>query len=157
MAENLPAEKTDGVIWFTTDTGKLYFDAVCEGELTRFLINPELNWDDILDKNILPTIHYNSVEGFEEQKFTIPKAGSIYIYYDAVKVEGQDMPRIKIGDGTSYLADLPFMHDIDMKEFIQTHIDDTDAHVSVEDRQHWNDKVSVKVSEANDERIIFYN
>lgn len=79
-------------------------------------------------------IEYHTTEYWDARRLYIPNAGEIIIYSDK---RGQNMPALKIGDGSSYLIDLPFLDDLMM-----AHIRNTEIHVSAEDRIFWNNKLN---------------
>ena len=73
----------------------------------------------------------------------IPLAGEIIIYTDYRRQDGVDIPGIKIGDGRSYVQDLPFQ-----------------SGVTERDIEFWNNKVNIDDSgEVNgvleDNNLIF--
>lgn len=71
----------------------------------------------------------------------IPDAGALIIYSDKSIIIKDGIayyqPSFKIGDGVSYLIDLPFYDD-----YIMEHIMNTARHVSNEDRTFWNNKIN---------------
>ena len=81
------------------------------------------------------TAYWNSLQNF------IPEQGAILVYSDKsiIVKDGTtyDVPAIKIGDGTSYLIDLPFVD-----ETMYEHINNSAIHVSPEDRDFWNNKLN---------------
>lgn len=83
----------------------------------------------------------------------ISKKGIVYIYtYN----EGQmpKPPKIKIGDGISYIVDLPFVTD-QLQDRIDMHIANIDMHVSPFDRAFWNNKLNMPMSEVTDNTLFF--
>lgn len=66
----------------------------------------------------------------------------IYLYKD--EVEGEIVEKIKVGDGTTKLKDLPFIADSSTLE----------TQVTPEEKEKWNNKVSVSL-DAGGENIIF--
>lgn len=85
----------------------------------------------------------------------------LYIYsdYKIVKNENQKqifIPGLKIGDGTSYLIDLPFVNETssnsNFEEILMNHINNNTVHISPEDRLFWNNKLNLFLS---DENLIF--
>lgn len=85
----------------------------------------------------------------------------LYIYsdYKIVKDENQKqifIPGLKIGDGTSYLIDLPFVNETssnsNFEEILMNHINNNTVHISPEDRLFWNNKLNLFLS---DENLIF--
>lgn len=83
----------------------------------------------------------------------IAEQGIVYVYADKFTGESGYIPGIKIGDGTSYLIDMPFVAD-DIREQLMNHINNMQLHVSYSDRQSWNNKVSVRVLADN---LVFEN
>ena len=68
----------------------------------------------------------------------ISNRGIIYIY--ASDTAGQP-PKMKVGDGTSYIKDLPFITD-DLQDQIDQHINNSNIHVSPQDRAVWDNKLN---------------
>lgn len=73
--------------------------------------------------------------------------GLIYVYTDHKIYNGKYIPGIKIGDGKAYLRDLPFIDVI-----YDEHINNTNIHVSKEEKEFWNNKVR---SIVNNEELVF--
>lgn len=67
----------------------------------------------------------------------LSKSGCIYVYTDYI--DGVS-PAIKIGDGKSYVVDLPFFS----------------SNVTDEEREFWNNKVSAKLNDSNPEILILH-
>ena len=103
----------------------------------------------------LPFIDSSSVNGINIQAKTksewntkinyIPIAGTIIIYLDYKTIEKDDKTLInvaglKIGDGNSYLIDLPFLGEIDQSFY--EHINNTAIHITAGERQFWNNKLN---------------
>lgn len=77
--------------------------------------------------------------------------GYIYIYSDYRKnSDQQNIASMKIGDGTSYLIDMPFAD-----ELLYGHVDDIVRHVSSQEREFWNNKVRCYVDPLNEQNLIF--
>ena len=77
----------------------------------------------------------------------------MYVYTNASQdSQGRNIPYIKIGDGSAYLIDTPFLDNV-----LLEHINDTESHVSAEDRIRWDNKVRVYPSPqvVEDEQLIF--
>ena len=72
----------------------------------------------------------------------IAQKNMIYIYTDYDEVQGQKIPAIKIGDGTTYLIDLPFTAM-------------GSGNVTPEQIEFWNNKVRVYIDENNEENLVF--
>ena len=77
-----------------------------------------------------------------ERTTFVPKDGEICIWSDKQVIDGVNYPGIKIGNGTSYVLDLPFFGDNTtamILEFINEHIGDSVVHITAEERSHWLD------------------
>ena len=98
----------------------------------------------VISSNI--KVYYDTVANWNNQPELLTEKGSIYIYSDAKQYEGQDIPRIKIGNGINLLKDLYFM-DQDI-----VHALNNITTVTQEEKDKWNNKVSCEVEE---EKIIF--
>ena len=131
-------------------------DIVEHGVDKRVLINPQASWDNLLNRPTLPKVRYNSTEYWISKGDTVPDEGEIIIFYDAHKINGQYVPDIKVGNGVSYLNNLPFLNGVDMAA-LAAHINDRSIHVSTEDRSSWNSKMSVSASAENEELIFTLN
>lgn len=73
----------------------------------------------------------------------------LYIYsdYKLIEQDGKQIyiPGIKIGDGTSYLIDLPFANqnkNSEIEDLLLDHINNKIVHISAEQRDFWNNKTS---------------
>ena len=95
-------------------------------------------------------IEANTTAYWNQKIDYIPTRGSIIIYLDKntrqINNETINVPAIKIGDGSAYLIDLPFMGDSDTQDFIN-HMADTIVHISEEERIFWNNKINVDDAE----------
>ena len=122
------------------------------------------------DLNAATLLHHTEAE-WDAQQALITGEGVIYVYSDHTTVIGPGgevtlVPAIKIGDGVSYLSDLPFigggaspeieqeLHDLET--VVSGHLADTSAHVSPFDRIKWNRTVSARQDETNPEMLIIY-
>ena len=96
----------------------------------------------------------NTKDGWNSQPNLIAEKNTLYVYsdYRTVTEDGQEkvVPGVKVGDGTSYLIDMPFM-DAGMSD----HIMNTIIHITQDEREFWNDKVSVYISPTDEENIVF--
>lgn len=92
----------------------------------------------------------NTTAGWGENPLYLPKAGEICIYTDYMTIQddmGNDItyPGIKVGDGNSYLIDMPFVGEETrylLLRRIQEHENNMAMHVSAEDRAFWNNKLN---------------
>ena len=75
----------------------------------------------------------------------VPLAGELCIWTDYAVVEEQNIPAIKIGDGTTYAVDLPFLCD-DIRAELEEHVNNTTVHITSTERNTWNDKLNAAIS-----------
>lgn len=93
----------------------------------------------------------------------IPLQGEIIIYTDYKTMEKEidgeirtvNIPGVKIGDGTTYVQDLPFI-DEDLRDKVMMHIDNPNIHVTLQEKIFWNNKLNVDDNaELVDGALIF--
>lgn len=99
-------------------------------------------------------IHYGTTEYWNSQTTLIGEKSHIYIYSDYATIENTIVPNIKIGDGTAYLIDNPFITD-SIEDLLQLHIEDNVKHITEQERSVWNNKVSCHLSNDDSETVIF--
>jgi hypothetical protein len=91
-----------------------------------------------VDLNI---VSENTESGWAGTPTYVPKNGEICLYTDTGK--------IKIGDGSVCLVDLPFIGDTavdEVKELLRKHIEDQNIHVTQEEKNFWNAKLNYDVN-----------
>lgn len=81
------------------------------------------------------------------------QANVLYIYKNYKQVDGKMVSAIKIGDGTSYLIDLPFIGD-DLAKRLQEHITNSIVHITEQERNFWNIKVTAYKDTVDQENLI---
>lgn len=105
-------------------------------------------------------IYYNTKAGWNAQSSLIAEEGAIYIYKDYSTIsEGEDtkdVPAIKIGDGTSYLIDMPIVNG-DIADMLLEHINNAVIHVTSDDKTFWNNKSSAYLQPNTDETLVLSN
>lgn len=88
----------------------------------------------------------------------IPQSGAVVVYSDYATIDDKLVPNMKIGDGTTYVVDLPFVSD-DLRAVIAEHITDKTTHISAADRARWDNKVTCDVillnAETGDFKLVF--
>ena len=124
-SENLPSTIHDGYAYLTTDDGKFYIDT----STRRILINPDTSsankisyirdgvmtnvaavLDDLLAQSGVSIEVHTTEEWSGEAGRQISTKGTFYAYSDGYLEEGGTyVPRIKLGDGSAYIMDLPFL------------------------------------------------
>lgn len=103
-------------------------------------------------------IHYGTTNQWDSQPDLVGRKGHIYVYSDfgETEINGEKVavPNIKIGDGNAFLIDNPFLT-ATVDDIINLHITDTDAHISADERDFWNEKVRCYIDSENPENVIF--
>ena len=103
------------------------------------------------------TANWNAARGF------IPLEGELIVYNDYKSIQktidGElktvQVPGIKIGDGQTYVQDLPFI-DEELRDKIMMHIDNPNIHVTLQEKIFWNNKLNVDDNaELVDGALIF--
>lgn len=98
-------------------------------------------------------VHTDTTAHWNAQRMLIAEKGHIYVYSDYLQVEDETLPGIKVGDGTSYLIDLPFVSgDITV---LSDHINNKVVHIRSEEREFWNNKVTCFISAVDAENLVF--
>lgn len=83
----------------------------------------------------------------------VSKSGYIYIYSDRFNNgDGTYTPGIKIGDGKTYLIDLPFIDD--RLNFLFTEHEQSAIHITDSEREYWNNKVTAVMDPFNSETLL---
>ena len=106
----------------------------------------------------LQIILRGSTSYWNEQIGLIAQAGTVYIYTDHQVVDNGDgtftfYPAIKIGDGTSYLIDMPFT--TSENPVVNAHILDSTIHVTAEEKEFWNKKWSGYINPNDTNNLVF--
>ncbi|MGN0657071.1 MAG: hypothetical protein ACI4KR_09775 [Ruminiclostridium sp.] len=99
-------------------------------------------------------VHYGTTEYWNSQTTLVGEKSHIYIYSDYATVEDVSVPNIKIGDGSAYLIDNPFIT-TSIEDLLQFHIEDNIKHITEQERTAWNNKVSCHLSTDDSETIVF--
>ena len=90
-----------------------------------------------------------TTEEWNAQTLLIASEGVFYVYSDhGTDADGNDVPGVKIGDGTSYLIDMPFVGD-DIAATLAAHIADTIVHITADEREAWNGKLTADIDGEN--------
>lgn len=112
-------------------------------------------YDALLKKHI-PIIGTTAYFNSEDVKTTVPPKGQLVIFsdlYERTNSEGTTITSagIKVGDGIKTIEQLPF---IDW--FYWDHINDTNIHVTEEQKTFWNNKITCEVSEVDETLNLKY-
>lgn len=86
-------------------------------------------------------IKSGTTEYWNSQPSFVPDNCTIIIYTDKYNNQSTTIPGIKIGDGNTYCIDLPFIND-DITIQLNEHINNTDIHVTPQDKIFWNNKLN---------------
>ena len=97
-------------------------------------------------------IHVDTTANWNSQIEFIAKKNNIYIYSDYISGD-TDIPGMKVGDGTTYLIDLPFLSG--NNDVLTSHMLNTVIHVSQADREFWNNKVTCYISSEDPDTLVF--
>lgn len=98
-------------------------------------------------------VNVDTTSDWNTQRDLIGKRGEIYVYSDYIDKDGKQIPGIKIGDGKAYLIDSPFI--AGNNEELLSHLQNKDIHVTSDEKDFWNNKVTCFISKGIDEAIVF--
>lgn len=98
----------------------------------------------------MPKVYFHTKEYWDAQPTLVSEDQAIYVYTNYQSASGKDVAGMKIGDGSSYLIDVPFMDEV-----LMSHIQDTTIHITQQEREFWNNKVRSYVSDVSEEELIF--
>ena len=159
-SSDLPTTIHDGYMYLTVDDGKVYIDT----DNTRIAVNPSLTASDIAYNDSTVAIILSSLLGssasievnttaYWSSYQNASTSKTFYVYTDGYTINGHNVPRIKLGDGNAYVADLPFLD-----EKMANHIENSNIHVTATEKAFWNTKMTCSEADiANSERVIFTN
>lgn len=97
-------------------------------------------------------IHADTTANWNSQIGLVAKKNNIYIYSDYISGD-TDIPGMKVGDGTTYLIDLPFLSG--NNDILTSHMLNAVIHVSQADREFWNNKVTCYISSEDPDTLVF--
>ena len=96
---------------------------------------------DILIKQRIDTqdkVFYDTMANWDSKPTLVGQRGCVYIYSDwGTSPDGRDVAGFKVGDGETLLKDIIFTD-----QMYRDHVNDVLSHVSTEDRDNWNNKVT---------------
>ena len=141
----------DYTFYFVTDVDKIYLGDVQ-------LSNSEVyNKISALNQALgtKANIQIKTTNEWKQYIDLISQPNIFYIYTDRYTKEDEEghiikYPGIKVGDGSSYLIDLPFVDDL-----FYDHIHNMNIHVTLAEKQFWNNKVRTQDSELDEQNLIF--
>lgn len=110
-------------------------------------INDLITYDQLYNH-----VHSRTTEEWASVPEYIGVAGDIYVYTDRQIDEGTEIKTIagiKVSDGKAYLIDQPFVTDL-----IEEHVLDKICHITQEEREYWNNKVTCYIPDQDIENLV---
>jgi len=103
---------------------------------------------------IIPKILKDTEANWNSQAQLVSDANTIYVYtdHDHNPDTGDPIPALKVGDGASYLIDMPFI--TDNTSMLMNHIDDLTIHTNTTEKTFWNGKLSCDESQILEDEIL---
>ena len=105
----------------------------------------------------LGRVYYDTTSNWNAQGSLIAERSAIYIYSDYQYIDdGNDripVAGMKIGDGSSFLIDMPFITDT-ASAIIVEHISNSNVHITSQERDFWNNKVSSFIPSNDTENLV---
>lgn len=134
-----------------------------EHDYNKLINRPKINGVDLIGNKTtqelgLGQVYYDTTYAWNTQTYLIAERATIYVYSD-YKVIYDDVGNptyvagIKVGDGTSYLIDMPFVTD-EMTTALLRHIANNQVHLTDAEREFWNNKISCFLDSENEENLI---
>ena len=142
-----------------------YREKFLSAEISAAAISGQLNGSQGMSGNLAASgrisdipIHYGTLEHWNSQPDLVGKKSHIYVYsdYAETEIDGEmvAVPNIKIGDGSAFLIDNPFVTK-SVEDILNLHLNDSDVHISETERDFWNEKVRCFIDPEDPEKIIF--
>lgn len=142
-----------------------YREKFLSAEISAAAISGQLNGSQGMSGNLVASggisdipIHYGTTEHWNSQPDLVGKKSHIYVYsdYAETEIDGEMVviPNIKIGDGSAFLIDNPFISK-SVEDILDLHIDDNSVHISETERDFWNKKVRCFIDPEDNENVIF--
>lgn len=103
-----------------------------------------------LDRQITH-IYFDTTAGWSSQTTLVSEKDAIYVYTDYDEdSQGRPIAAFKVGDGKAYVVDMPFA-DSGLAEHVNNH----EIHITEQEREFWNNKVSCFMSATQNETLVF--
>lgn len=142
-----------------------YREKFLAAQITAAAVSGQLNVSQEMSGNLAAPsrisdmpIHYGTTEHWNSLPDLVGKKSHIYVYsdYAETEIDGEmvSVPNIKIGDGSAYLIDNPFITK-SVEDILNLHIEDNSVHISDAERDFWNEKVRCYIDPGNPENVIF--
>lgn len=110
------------------------------------------------------TYYSRTKSDWDSDRALISEKDVLYIYsdYKVIQKDGQEiyLPGLKIGDGLSYLIDLPFINAQNeaeiqrLQNLILDHMNNKIAHIQSGEREFWNNKLNYQLK-SQEENLVF--
>ncbi len=94
-----------------------------------------------------------SSDEWAETPELVSDKGTIYVYMDKDESGNITEVKFKIGDGVAFVVDVPFVSP--SKNEFDSHINNTDVHVTPAEKEAWNNKWRGYLSTAEGENLVF--
>lgn len=94
-----------------------------------------------------------SSDEWAETPELVSDKGTIYVYMDKDESGNITDVKFKIGDGVAFVVDVPFVSP--SKNEFDSHINNTDVHVTPAEKEAWNNKWRGYLSTAEGENLVF--
>lgn len=107
---------------------------------------------DVVKVDIMDNVHIDTTANWNAQPQLVGKRGHLYIYKDYTVIYDVEVPAFKVGDGSAYLIDVPFVAGNDSK--LNAHILDVNVHIQDGERAFWNNKVTAFLSQGDGETLV---
>ena len=118
-------------------------------------------WSKVENKIKHNLVYHSGTTAQWNAEIFISEKDVLYIYtdYKAITKNNQEyfLPGLKVGDGVSYLIDLPFLNENENSVFNQTvvdHMNNDTAHITEGQRTFWNDKLNYDESQLQNETLV---
>ena len=103
----------------------------------------------------------DTTANWSSQPSFVPLNGELIIYTDYETRTDEhgntiNAPGIKIGDGSTYGVDLPFVGD-EMRDMLLAHISNTSMHVTPLEKIFWNNKLNVTDAQEVIDNVLVLN
>lgn len=126
-----------------------YIDAYGLAHLSLLIKQAIINAVNELELK-MPKILFAPKADWDMDSTKIAEANTIYVYTDYTGYDGKSLAGFKVGDGVSYLIDMPFVDQV-----YNDHINDSTIHITQAEREFWNNKVRCYLNDSDNEEIIF--
>ena len=138
---------------FDNNSPKISIDPSSDDSDIDMTFDSDPDWNVIFElagdgKPIEERIFYNTTNYWNSRRDLIAKRGYIYIYSDYMTIDEQNVAGIKVGDGSSYLIDMPFID-----KLYYNHVNDMVCHITQAERIFWNNKVTCY--EIDEHTLVF--